>query len=375
MKRFQTIVVGAGPAGLCAALALYKENIKDICIIEIQNRNFHKPCAGLLTSKSNDNFKLLGIDVQRDLEYYKVKNIPVFNDDEFIFEVQYKNKEDFSFLLSRKPDRKTLDTYMREKCEDLGIKIFYETQIEDLNIEEKELKTNKDVFKYDSLIFADGVNGFSRRYNKLKSKNISVEAVVKATRKEEFVNLYFGVADQGYAWIANTGTYVNIGFTDLFEEKTNYVNKLIEFAKKYGYDIAKKDVVGATYPNHPHKNVAFDDIYLIGDAAGITDPWTAEGLYYASSTAMLVVKAIKNNDNTIYLRGIRGFQSKSKFHHRVKKFFYRRFIRQKFFNLCKKKTGFISFLLYHYLLKGTYNTIVEAYREYKKSREIVKNEL
>ena len=82
MKKYQVIIVGAGPAGLCTALSLHQNNIKDICIIEINNETFHKPCAGFLTSKSRDNLQLLGVDVEKDLNYQRVNSFDLFNNKE-----------------------------------------------------------------------------------------------------------------------------------------------------------------------------------------------------------------------------------------------------------------------------------------------------
>lgn len=369
-KKYQVIIVGAGPAGLCMALSLYKDNIKNICVIEINSKNHHKPCAGLLTPKANDNFKKLGIDVLNDLNYYKVKNISVFNDNKKVFKIKYKNEEDFSFLSSSKPDRKTLDMHMREKCEQLGIKIFYDTKIEDLNIKEKLLKTNIANFKYDNLVFADGTNGYSKRFNKIKSKNISIESISKYKSKDNFVNLYFGVVNQGYAWIGSTGTFLNVGFTAIYDKNENYINKLIEFAKQNGYEIKDKDIIGAFFPNAINKNICFNDIYIIGDAAGLTDPLTAEGLYYSSLTAMLVSKAIKNNNYKIYLKGIKQCKRIFKFNKTIKKPFYNKFIRQIFFNnFCRRYPKFTSFMFHNYILKGSINSIKDAYYEYIKQED------
>ncbi len=78
-KNYDCIVVGAGPAGLCAALALYQNGNKNICIIENANNKYFKPCAGLLTPRAVDLFSKLGIDPFNDLKYYKAVSFDVFN--------------------------------------------------------------------------------------------------------------------------------------------------------------------------------------------------------------------------------------------------------------------------------------------------------
>ncbi len=80
---------------------------------------------------------------------------------------------------------------MRKKVKDLGVEIFYNTKITDVNISKKEVVTEGEIFKYNYLVFADGMNGYSRKFNKVKSKNISIEAVFELDQRvEQFVDGY-----------------------------------------------------------------------------------------------------------------------------------------------------------------------------------------
>ncbi len=338
MKKYQVIIVGAGPAGLCTALSLHQNNIKDICIIEINNETFHKPCAGFLTSKSRDNLKALGIDVEKDLNYQRVNSFDLFNNNKYIINVSNQCKEDFIIMFNEKPNREVLDNHLRKKVKDLGVEIFYNTKITDVNISKKEVVTEGEIFKYNYLVFADGMNGYSRKFNKVKSKNISIEAVFELDQRvEQFVDGYLGVSKQGYAWVFCSGTYVSIGLTDFYKKEEDYINKLILFGREKGYSINKEDIKGAFFSDGLNKNIVFDDVYLIGDAAGMTNPLSAEGLYYASEMAILLAKSVKQNDPDIYLEEIKRHGKVINKYKRLRKPFFSKFGRFILFDIIAKR--------------------------------------
>lgn len=376
IKAFECIIVGAGPSGLLQALSLCKNNIKNICIIELNDKTYHKPCAGLLSLKTYKNFKKLGMDIEKDLNYYREQDVSVFNNGKYIFKTNIHTEDDFIFASFKKPDRETLDDYLKEKVENLGIKIFYNTKIEYVNIKNRELFTSEGIFKCKTLIFADGTNGYSKIFNKVKSKNIAIEAILKLDKKtEKFVQVYFGELDQGYAWIGNTGSYVTIGFTAIYNKNKDYIKKLIEFGKEHGYSIKKEDVKGAFFPNGLNKNVVFDNIYIVGDAGGMTDPISAEGLYYASEMAIILGESIKNNNLKMYLKGIKPHKKIIRRHRLFKNFFYSKFGRFIMFDVISKTfNNFVNIVFFSYGIRDKNRTIKDTYKGFMECRKIIKQQ-
>ena len=53
MKKVDVLIVGGGPAGLAAAVELYRKNIKNILIVERENR-----LGGILKQCIHDGFGL-----------------------------------------------------------------------------------------------------------------------------------------------------------------------------------------------------------------------------------------------------------------------------------------------------------------------------
>jgi len=296
--KYDVVIIGAGPSGLTAALNLLKKDIKNICIVTKGDVNTHKPCAGLLTEKAFWELKKINIDVKKELSYQAWKDIDVYYKKKL--KMKMKMAKAFSYF-PRKCTREQLDKFLYEKVLAEKVKIFENQKIIDIDLEKQKLKTENLSFRYQYLIFADGVNGYSKRLQKQpKRKNVAYEVIFKERSNKPFVNLYFGITKKGYAWVGSSGEYINIGFTDQYNAKVNYLQLLKAFAKEQGYEIDKKDIKGAFYPSGIFNLKLSDNVFFVGDAAGLADPFTAEGLYYSFLSSRYAAEAISKKNINIF---------------------------------------------------------------------------
>ncbi|MDE7453301.1 MAG: FAD-dependent monooxygenase, partial [Clostridia bacterium] len=74
--KYKVVIVGAGPAGLSAAINLLKLGESDIFVIERFEFPRYKCCAGYVTAKTKAEYKKLGLDVE-NCNYALIKDFNI----------------------------------------------------------------------------------------------------------------------------------------------------------------------------------------------------------------------------------------------------------------------------------------------------------
>lgn len=195
--KYKVIIIGAGPAGLAAALKLKKLGISDILVVERFAFPRYKCCAGYVTAKTGDEYKKLGLDIE-ECNYSLIKDFGIF----------YKNKNRLNitnkFLYTNeKIDRVQLDNAFFKLARAEGIKVAEGVKIT-AHCPQTNTATLSDgaTVAYDYLIFADGTNGFGSRYQKSKRKNIAMQLTFESDIPES-IQIHFGVTRRGFGWDAH----------------------------------------------------------------------------------------------------------------------------------------------------------------------------
>ena len=288
MKKYDVIILGAGPAGVAAAKTLEKANI-NFCLIEKSKFPRFKLCGGGLTIKSQRALKRLNLNVSE--ESYKCSKVLI----------KAKGISDEIILDN--------DILMLDR-----VKFDYDNlkQIKNKNIFEGEtitkiegniLETNNDSYEFKYIIFADGVNGYSRRLIKNRPLAFSVE--YESPKISDRVVLDFGSIKEGCCWIFPKKDCTVIGLGDLKNNKIDYVNSLIKFSEENGFEIDKAKIRGYHLPIYSkeiyQRSVIEDKYILVGDAASLVDPVSGEGIYYALMSGLYaaesIIEVLKNNNN------------------------------------------------------------------------------
>ena len=274
------LVIGGGPAGLYAATEAAGLGF-DVTLFEKGRIGENIRCAeGFF-----DTMKLLG--KPSDGVRFKVKQI--------IIKAKFTYKVDARQLNLWMIDRAFWQKALAEQAENNGVKIE-----ENSPVQHKELVKLKNT--YDYIIDASGAPpvtsrayGFSSFYKKNSGKT------VQYTMEGDFSHigncLKVGLMPDfwGYYWIFPKGKSIaNVGVGDFYPMRNDRLWVRLDQVMKQedlsDYTILRK--TGGICPTKIPERLKYDNILLVGDAAGLTSPLHGGGIDMAVISAMEVVKAI-----------------------------------------------------------------------------------
>ena len=288
MKKFDVIIVGAGPAGIGAAKTLEKANV-NFCIIEKNKFPRFKLCGGGLTIKSQRVLKRLHINVTA--ETYKCNKVLIKAKN-----VNHELTLDNDILML---DRVQFD---HDNLKQLSTKNIFEEEII-VDIKGNILTTKTDSYEFRYIIFADGVNGYSKKL--IDNRNITFFVEYDSPKLFDHVVLNFSSSKEGWGWIFPKTGCTTIGLGDLSNNKSDCVSALVKFANENGFEIDKTKIRGCHIPIYEkriYRKSGIDNKFiLVGDAASLVDPVSGEGIYYALTSgihaAESIVEVLESNEN------------------------------------------------------------------------------
>ena len=283
------VVVGAGPAGVSAALTLIKAGIK-CTLLDRSTSPRHKTCGGALTQKSLNLIKEITEDELPDsVILSRVQTVTALNNGKTITTLNATEP----FIMT---DRIKLDHWLLQKFIESGGEF-----IENANVLKVDTVNNTVECSdgrrlcYDYLIGADGVRSCIRRHV-TQHKTIEafgVEAMIPVRSDRIIIEL--GSLKDGYLWSFPNGEYTQVGLAFTYDPKFDYVGHLknyIRNAYNYKGDIKCK---GAFLPYGKMQGKSIntqDKIWLVGDAGGFTDSLTGEGIHYGLLTGNIAGRSI-----------------------------------------------------------------------------------
>ncbi len=325
MSTFDVIIVGGGPAGASSARILANSGL-NVLLLEKANEYRYKPCAGGLSVKVlpylPDGY---GSVVER-----KLNRIVVHFDGQ---SMEFTYDKPVVYTVSRR----TFDQFLRDKAQENGVNVHYNEMFLDVVMGGNiiEVVTNKSRYIGKYLVGADGypsrvgnVFGIGSGY---KTKIVALECEVPAIDKwMDAIHLFLFDGILGYGWIfpKKDTMAVGIGATvsSSRRELHQYLLRLfstagIRYVKPYGY----------IYPVGPNyrSRISRGGVILVGDAAGIADPFSGEGIYYALKGAQIVSSYIMSPFGSVESRFKKEIFNKQK-RGKVLSFVFYKFFRHVF---------------------------------------------
>ena len=304
--KVDVLVVGAGPAGSSTAIHLARGGAR-VLLADRARFPRDKPCGGGLTGRA--------------LKRIPVDPSPVVERDVDRFELRLRYGSSFarshSEPLIRMTQRRHLDAFLADHAAEAGAEFRDGTPVEATDITERGVsaRVGGELVQADVLVGADGANGVVARaigVNEEIVRGVALEGNVPlaalAGDRERTAVVELAVVPGGYGWVFPKGDHANLGVGGWGSEGPRLREHLGRLARAHGLDLdVLTDVKGHRLPMRRLGTPAGRGrVLLVGDAAGLVDPLSGDGMYEAFVSARLAADAILAGDVEGYGAALAG---------------------------------------------------------------------
>jgi geranylgeranyl reductase family protein len=293
VERFDVLVVGAGPAGSAAALHLARSGARVLLADKVRFPR-DKPCGGGLTGRA---LRQLPCDVEPVVERVV---------DRMVMRVGYRGKlsRGSAEPLIAMTQRRRLDLHLAERAAASGADFRDGVAVDDLELDDAGVsaRVGGSHVRAPFLVGADGANGVSARASGLGGgivRGVALEgnvawSALERAAYESSAWVELGVVPGGYGWVFPKGDHANLGVGGWMEEGPRLRDHLERLAHAHGID--PRTIADLRGHRLPMRNLgapaASGRTLLVGDAAGLVDPLSGDGMYEAFVSARLAAEAI-----------------------------------------------------------------------------------
>jgi geranylgeranyl reductase family protein len=285
VKRFDAIVVGAGPAGSVTAYRLAEAGAS-VLLLDRARFPRDKPCGGGLTYRA---IRELPIAVD-----------PVVEDvvDRFEFSFRYRRRFERrgASTIILMTQRRRLDAFLAEQAAAAGAEFRDGAKVTAVGAD-GTVTVGGETIRADVVIGADGVNGIANRSLGLETcyrYGVALEGNVsyRYAREDRYRGravLELGVVPGGYGWVFAKSDHVNVGVGGWESEGPRLRDHLRRLCA--AHDIPEREVEslrGYRLPlRRQQDRLVQGRALVVGDAAGLVDPLSGDGMYEAFVSARL----------------------------------------------------------------------------------------
>jgi geranylgeranyl reductase family protein len=290
VRHFDAVVVGAGPAGSTLAWRLADAGAS-VLVVDKARFPRDKPCGGGLTLRA--------------VRQCPVDPLPVTEEQVDILELRFRYRETVVRHavgpVIWMTQRRRLDAFLLDAARERGAEVREGTTVRFGPQNTLTLSTGEQV-RADAMVGADGANGVTAKavglgggivhgvayegdvpYGTLSRERYARRAVVE-----------LGDIPGGYGWVFPKADHANVGVGAWQNEGPRLREHLARICEGHGLDPeALASLRGHRLPmRRPGTKIAGERSLLVGDAAGLVDPVSGDGMYECFVSSRLAAVAI-----------------------------------------------------------------------------------
>ena len=294
-------VVGGGPAGAMAATQLAAAGCKVVLIDE--KLAWEKPCGGGLTHKALERYPFLA---EAEVERNWVRGCELVSPGgrRAWFELD-KQIAIFS--------RRVLNALILERARAAGAQIICQRVVEIAGQPGAwRLRTRQDQITATYMVLAAGARNPFRFSAPLAPADLMATAGYYIPGSGDSIHISFVRGLEGYIWMFPRRDHFSAGICGKMNATpTRQLRRFLEeFLAQRGLDAQHGEFYSHLLPaprasTLQRRNLQGEGWALVGDAAGLVDPITGEGLYYALRSAELLARALIAGTPEMYAQNVR----------------------------------------------------------------------
>lgn len=305
VKKFDVVIVGAGPAGTACAIRLGNSGLK-VALLDKATFPRDKTCGDALSVDVINQLKILSDKLAEDFQLLENKipsyGVKIISPNHECIDIPfiYKNVKSCGFI----SPRFNFDNFLFQHVKEYpNIKIFEGCSVQKIMQETSKkntIVTNLGNFECDLTIGADGAHSvISRNIGDVKVEKKHYSAGlriyyenVSSFHNENYIELYFFKEIlPGYLWIFPlAGNKANVGIgmlssavakdkVDLKKVLQTLITTHPKIKERFKDAKALETIKGYGLPlGSKKRNISGERFLLTGDAAALIDPFSGEGI-------------------------------------------------------------------------------------------------
>lgn len=288
---YDVIVAGGGPAGSTAAREAAQAGAR-VLLLDRAAFPREKPCGGGVTYRAST---LVPFDLSPVVER-TVTGV------RFSLRMADAFTRRYPGPLTFMTQRSKLDAFLVERAVEAGVVLHERDGVRAVESDARgvTVRTTRGAYRGRVLIGADGANGIIAKATGLDGPRdlaVAFEGNVRfpggvPPQWQETAALDLGLIPGGYGWLFPKGDHVNVGVGGWKYTGPTLRTRIGEMARHYG--LSEADLGGLRGYHLPVRRrgapIVRGRVMLVGDAAGLVDPLSGEGIYAAIASGRIAAR-------------------------------------------------------------------------------------